>query len=223
MTSAYSFLLNPTRPRFSLLHTYPNEICILLCFVAVSQSCSVLLCIYKFFSSALLNKVDYARRAPAIIDSASTNREYTNATGISPADIPPFFSIDHFFPSIGGGVPLFHHYQHLPHVFAAYFARTINFFLDWLAYTRKTHVFVAPSGSLRDHHDRSMCFVLFFCSFRVSLCLFTEVEFKVDTLPYAAETDGLALLFLSFMPLIIFLSLQKMKYSPAASAFASIL
>mgnify|MGYP000232596983 CR=1 FL=1 len=68
----------------------------------------------------LFEQTDYAKRAPAVVDGFVPDEGSFGGKRF----IPPFFSVDHFFPSIGGGVPLFHHYQHLPHVAAATVART---------------------------------------------------------------------------------------------------
>jgi len=87
--------------------------------------------------------------------------------------------VDHFFPSIGGGVPLFHHYQHLPHVSAAFLASSVE--------------------ALANKFDPN----------------------STVSIPYSAETDGLALVFLCAMPFIIFRSLTAIDFSPSASAVAS--
>eukprot|EP00750_Incisomonas_marina_P032385 INCI9160.1.p1 GENE.INCI9160.1~~INCI9160.1.p1 ORF type:complete len:598 (+),score=80.17 INCI9160.1:190-1983(+) len=120
--------------------------------------------------------VDYARRAPAVLadyfDGRGPADNQYNASLFGTRSIPPFFSVDHFFPSIGGGVPLFHHYQHLPHVLAGLLARLVS---------------------------------------------------PVWQLPYAAETDGLALMTLCTMPVIIFKSLRELRFSRQAAAISSVL
>ena len=55
--------------------------------------------------------------------------------------IPPFYSADHFFPSIGGGVPLFHHYQHLPHIVAAALGRLFSNIYGHWPYGAETDLF----------------------------------------------------------------------------------
>ena len=127
---------------------------------------SVCVCLYLFVQT------NYARQAPVTLQNFQM--EETNSTAFSPRAIPPFFKVDHFFPSIGGGVPLFHHYQHLPHVVAATIAQV------------------------------------------------AETLFNVKV-PYAAETDGLALLFLCAMPVIIYRCLRALQFRVGSAAVASFL